>query len=487
MSGKNLFFNILTLSFLLLAAALFAQNERVIKWQAVYGAGGYIIEIKNSDGKIIVEKEILSTSYDISKLDSGKYSYRITTLNKLKQRGRSTSWTGFTVEKAIIPEIKSVSRKLLAWSYDNPLIIVKGSSFDKSTKIFLRKGNVKLKTDTEFISETELKFEYNPGSSESGVYDVIAVNDAGFEAVLGSAIEITGPDIPEIESVSNLKVYHSSRSEIVIRGIKLGTGTIPVIEDDTGKRLQVKYRTVSDIELVIIFDPLPAEKGKYKVFVIRKNLFTSEQRFNLEIADPVTDDQIASVKDSGSGKKTDEDDKSLDTSGDIYLGIAWEYNIPVGLWADEVEASVTGLNIYCAYQLKGFRFLNSIPLISNMEIEAKAGYSVFDIISGTSAEYYRIIDMTLGLNYPLPLSFFGGHLYPLINLDSGIAYSTASIYNYTGTNIYSSFDPVLYAGIALRYKNEMFFSDFSCGWQRIFYVSNPINDVKLSLRAGIIF
>ena len=161
MSGKKRIVYILIIFFIMSGHFIYAQNERLIKWQPVYGAGGYIIEIKNSDGRIIIEKEIISASFDISKLDSGKYSYRITTLNKLKQRGRSTSWTGFTVEKAIIPEIKSISQKFLAWSYDNPRVLVRGNNFDKNTKIFLRKGTQKIETDSSFNSDTELSFEYD--------------------------------------------------------------------------------------------------------------------------------------------------------------------------------------------------------------------------------------------------------------------------------------------------------------------------------------
>ena len=471
----------------MLTSSLAAQNERLIKWQPVYGAGGYVIEIKNEDGKIIVEKELLSASYDISKLESGKYSYRITTLNKLKQRGRSTSWIGFTVEKAVIPEVKTVSPEVLAWSYDNPDVIVKGNSFDKSTKIFLRKGTVRIETETEFISEKQINFKYNPDSDEAGIYDVVAVNEAGFEAILNSALKITAPDFPAIESMSGEKIFHSTSSELVIRGTRLGAGTVPVIEDDSGKRLQVKYRNISDSELIVTVDPIPAEKGRYNVYLLRNDLFKSERKLILVIADPSVDDKIASVKDTGTDNKDNNKAETAEISGDIYLGFSWEYNIPLGIWAEELSPSPTGLNIYIAYQLKGFSFFNSISFIRSLEVETLAGYSLFELTSGTGSEYYRIIALKLGLNCPLPLGMFDGRLFPLINMDSGIAYSTVSIYNYTGTHVYSSFDPVIYTGMSLRYKSGIFFSDLSCGWQRIFYVSEQMDEIKVSLRAGILF
>lgn len=468
------------------SAAVNAQTERMIKWQAVYGAGGYVIEIKDSDGVIIIEKEVISTSYDISKFNSGKYTYRITTLNKLKQRGRSTSWIGFTVEKAVIPEIKSISHSMLAWSYDNPEIVVKGSSFNDKTKIYLRKGSLSIETDRKYISDSEIIFKYNPDSDEEGVYDIAAVNENGFEAVLQKAIEITAPDIPVVDSLSVYRIFHSTRSELTIRGSNLGAGSEPLIEDEAGKRLQVKFRNVSDNEITVSIDATASEKGNYIVKVLRKDFFISEKKFRLEIADP-QNGNIALVKDSGAGKDLKENTVKGDQSGDIYLGISWEYNMPLGEWGDELQDSITGVDIYFAYQIKGLSFFNSIPFVRNLEIDGVAGYSRFALVSGLDDEYYSIMDMTLGLNCPLFLSFLNGRLFPLLTINSGIAYSTIKISNYTGSHSYSSFDQVLYSGLSLRYKPESFFIDLSCGWQRIFYVSKPMDDVKFSLRAGIVF
>lgn len=486
MSGKKIIVYILIIFFIMSGHFIYAQNERLIKWQPVYGAGGYIIEIKNSDGRIIIEKEIISASFDISKLDSGKYSYRITTLNKLKQRGRSTSWTGFTVEKAVIPEIKSISRKFLAWSYDNPRILVRGNNFDKNTKIFLRKGTQKIETDSRFNSDTELSFEYDPESDDAGTYDVVAVNEAGFEAVLKGAIEIIAPDIPVIDSVSADRIYHSSRSELVIRGTSLGQGTVPILEDENGKRLQVRFRSISDTEIILTIDPLPADKGNYYIYARRNEFFVSEKKFMLLVTDPEKTDNIAVVKDPGAERHKTDNNESGKTEGDIYLGIAWEYNMPLGLWSDELTASPVGFYIYFAYQLKGFGFLSSVPVLKSLEFETKTGYSVFDLSAGTGEEYYRIINIAAGLNWSLPLSLFNGRLFPVLSIDTGLAYSTVSIKNYSGSNSYSSFDPLVNTGLTLRYKQGMFFSDLSCGWQRIFYVANPMDEVKISLCAGVI-
>lgn len=486
MSGRQRLLFIAAVFLMLLYAALYAQNERVIRWQAVYGAGGYVIEIKNSSGKVIIEKELLSSSYDISKLESGKYSYRITTLNKLKQRGGSTSWIAFTVEKADIPDIKSVSHKLLAWSYDNPDITVKGNSFDQSTKIYLRKGNARIETDTRFISATELVFSYTPGKEDAGVYDLIAVNEGNFEGILPGAIEIVEPEIPVIESVSGEKFYHSRTSELIIKGSKLDTGSVPVIEDDSGRRIKVKYRNISDSEILVTLMPSAEEKGSYTIIILRKGYFASDNRLRLEIIDPPYDEKTAFVKDRADDKEKDKHD-SPKTSGDIYIGLGWEYNLPFGPWSDELSASPAGFNIYFAYQLNGIGFLSSVPIIKNTEIEIKAGYVIFDLAAGTSDEYYSIIETTAGLNYEIPFNFINGRLVPFISLGSGLAYSTASIYNYKGTLDYSSLDPVISGGLFIRFRQEIFFSDLFCGWERIFYVSSPIDELKVSLRAGIIF
>lgn len=489
MSGKKRIIILPVLLALILTTDIFAQTDRFIRWQPVYGAGGYIIEIKDTNGRVIVEKEVFSTLYDISRLNPGKYLYRITTLNKLKQRGKSTSWTGFTIEKATIPEIRNVSRRLLAWSYDNGAIKVTGSGFDSKIKIFLRNAAENIETDVKFFSSTELEFEYNPRSDEEGIYDLVAVNDAGFETVLKNGIEIKAPEIPVIESLSSEKILHSVRSEILVRGQKLGSGAVPVIEDYNGNKLQVKYRNVSETELLIIFDPLPADKGKYRIYIIRDKLFISERKISFEIDSPDPDDKVAVVKETVTEKKGKDSvkEKFSGSEGEIYLGISWEYNLPLGIWADKLSPSPAGLHIYFSYQLKGFSFLNSVPFFGSLDFEAKGGYSQFDLSSGTSDEYYRIIDAVAGLNWTLPFSFFSKRLYPLIGINAGIAHSTVSVYNYTGTNVYSSLDPILSGGLTFRYRKGSFFADASCAWQRIFYVSSPMDISEISLRAGIIF
>jgi hypothetical protein len=97
------------------------------------------------------------------------------------------------------------------------------------------------------------------------------------------------------------------------------------------------------------------------------------------------------------------------------------------------------------------------------------------------------MDALAGLNWSLPFSFFSNRLYPLIGINAGIAHSTVSVCNYTGSNVYSSFDPIVSAGLTFRYRQGAFFADASSAWQRVFYVSNPMDMAEISLRAGIIF
>ena len=77
----------------------YGDSNSVIKWEPVHGAGGYIVEIFDSDDKAVIKIETKSNSFDVGRLTPGIYKYRITTLNKLRRAGRNTGWLALTIKK----------------------------------------------------------------------------------------------------------------------------------------------------------------------------------------------------------------------------------------------------------------------------------------------------------------------------------------------------------------------------------------------------
>ncbi|MCL2154503.1 MAG: hypothetical protein FWH53_02440 [Leptospirales bacterium] len=89
---------------------IYGDSNSVIKWEPVYGAGGYIVEIVDSDNNTVIKRETKDNSIDVGNLTPGIYKYRITTLNKLKQEGGNTGWLALTIKKEDI--IKDVASDL---------------------------------------------------------------------------------------------------------------------------------------------------------------------------------------------------------------------------------------------------------------------------------------------------------------------------------------------------------------------------------------
>jgi len=115
---------------------IYGDSNSVIKWEPVYGAGGYIVEIVDSDDKTVVKRETKNNSFGVGSLAPGIYKYRITTLNKLKQAGRNTGWLALTIKKEDIIKNADID------SPKDEIIADGGAAEDSSKDEAVEKGNV---------------------------------------------------------------------------------------------------------------------------------------------------------------------------------------------------------------------------------------------------------------------------------------------------------------------------------------------------------
>ena len=185
-----------------------AEPRRRLTWEKVEGALGYYIEIKNSEGNTVVSEMINNNYYDVLKLEPGEYTFRIASVNVLMQRGESTEWIDFTVEKLFIPELKSISRKELIATVSNRNINIRGVNFNPASRFFLRgKGTEIELDDIDLISDREVVLTFKPSSSQIGSYDLAVVNRGDVEAVLRGAVIIVEPE--KAESIYYLGASYS--------------------------------------------------------------------------------------------------------------------------------------------------------------------------------------------------------------------------------------------------------------------------------------
>lgn len=172
-------------------AAVYAEPARMLTWVRVDGAAGYYLEIKDSGNIVVVAQIINDNSYDVLQLEPGKYSFRIATVNVLNQKGVSTGWIDFTVEKLFIPKLNTVSRKELIASAVNKNIIIRGSNFKDQSRFILRGNGVEIALkNVDLRSENEAIVSFKPSSAQKGKYDLVVINRGGVESVLKNTITI---------------------------------------------------------------------------------------------------------------------------------------------------------------------------------------------------------------------------------------------------------------------------------------------------------
>lgn len=185
---------ILTITLICIWIITHAEPSRKITWDSVPGAWGYALEIKDSSGNIIVTADITDNFYSVAKFEPGEYSFRISTLNILRQKGGSTDWIKFTVEKLYIPELKTVAKKQLISSYTNKNIYVTGKNIRPESRFLLRGKDKEIEIkDIKVISDTEAELSYKPSPDMKGQFDLVVVNKGDVESILKDAVTIVAP------------------------------------------------------------------------------------------------------------------------------------------------------------------------------------------------------------------------------------------------------------------------------------------------------
>ena len=180
-------------------AAVYAEPARSLSWERVKGAAGYYLEIKDSGGTVVVAQIINSNFYDVSKLEPGKYSFKISTVNVLNQRGESTGWIDFTVEKLFIPKLNAISKKEMIAAAVNRNIVIRGSNFKQQSRFILRGNGIEIEIeDVDVRSENEAEASFKPSSAQKGRYDLVVINRGNVEYILKDAVTIVEAENAEI-------------------------------------------------------------------------------------------------------------------------------------------------------------------------------------------------------------------------------------------------------------------------------------------------
>lgn len=193
---------------ILFSSLAYGEPARKLTWQSVEGAAGYFVEIKDSGDTIIISETVTGNSYDIIRIQPGEYQFRVATVNILGQRGQSSDWINFSVEKLFIPELKSMSRRQLVASHSNRNIVIHGSNFKVTSRFLLRREGKEIElSDVDVKSDNEAVITFKPGKADQGNFDLVVINRGGVESVLKDAVVIVAPE--EAETVYYLGAFYS--------------------------------------------------------------------------------------------------------------------------------------------------------------------------------------------------------------------------------------------------------------------------------------
>ncbi len=203
------FFSFILTSLLLMSFGVYAQSskyEQKIRWQADKNAIEYKVEVKGGGMSKSLSFETEENFVNLS-LPSGIYQYRVYAYDFLGRESSVSDWTEFEITKAVAPEIKKTSEKVIAPDTKNSKvqISVDIASLEQDSKVELINtetdekvsGLLKVEKTTEGVVASRAEFPKvkqgewklkvtNPSglSSESQTVTVVdqAVEDARIKA-----------------------------------------------------------------------------------------------------------------------------------------------------------------------------------------------------------------------------------------------------------------------------------------------------------------
>jgi hypothetical protein len=137
--------------------------------------------------------------------------------------------------------------------------------------------------------------------------------------------------------------------------------------------------------------------------------------------------------------------------------------------------------------------VRGIPVISSLGVDVQFSYSKYDLaedrlgLNSLSGQSYLISGFHAGLNYPISLDFIFPKTQLILNIDPGLSYSKYKR-KFSGDSYETiSYDFSFITGASVRYFwTDYFFTDLSVQYYRINYISNPLNDLKLIVRIGVL-
>ncbi|MCB1189109.1 MAG: hypothetical protein H7A23_22755 [Leptospiraceae bacterium] len=163
--------------FLFFCSYNFAQEGDVVPlaWDNVEGADYYIVEVKDRQGNLVLNKKTRKNEIDLN-LPPGNYRSRI----GVKRHSGNISWSKWKFFKSKVylsPIVESEKIKPITVQDGNSVLKIRGKNFLPETKIFLKSENNTVRIrDFQYKNDNLIEIKFDVSSEDIGEYDLVVEN-----------------------------------------------------------------------------------------------------------------------------------------------------------------------------------------------------------------------------------------------------------------------------------------------------------------------
>ncbi|TGM48637.1 hypothetical protein EHQ92_12425 [Leptospira biflexa] len=153
-------------------------TQHQLRWMEVDGATGYVLEIKNSSGYLVLSEKVKGTSYDLVNYTSGVYEHRVAVINKLGKVGSYSDWVKFEVVVSRVPTLSKDSVYSVSKEDKEKVFLLEGKDFIHPMKVYMVTVGKRIpakKVVIESDGVAKATFVVDP-DTDTGIYDLVLEN-----------------------------------------------------------------------------------------------------------------------------------------------------------------------------------------------------------------------------------------------------------------------------------------------------------------------
>ena len=200
------------------ACAAPAGQPVVISWNAVAGAGGYLIEAANAAGEVVLAERAPSDAIEKTlSLPPGSYNLRMTTLNRFLLPEESTAWMPVHVQSLQPPVFISLAPRVMATGRPQPLKLTADGMAPDAAVAVIAPSSQDLHAPTKRVSQSDFVISLPP-LKERGDYTIVLTNPPDLTTTVPGAFS-AAPPVAVVDKVAPDRVQTSRTPTVIeIRG-----------------------------------------------------------------------------------------------------------------------------------------------------------------------------------------------------------------------------------------------------------------------------